>query len=442
MRVLVVDDDRTTRFLLRRALTSEFGAAVTEACDGLEALDLLAKARYQLVILDVQMPVMDGLETLRALRGTPDFKALPVVMLTAERNEEIVQQILALGVLDYMTKPLVPARIVERLRRVVRWVQAEADIAAGQGSGEGPDALREDRPLLIVDGQEEFRRFFCDMLASQRTVLQADTGARGFRTCLEAHPGVVFVGADLGVLNGELLVRKIRSTPALRDTYLVAVVAREDEESARAWGYDGRIVRTMVPEAFVRQFERLQSRPSGALAELHSLYPGLRDTLAINAEQVFGMMLGTEVTLREVPPLPPVERVVVSARGTWGSNAAVVLRGGCDMERGRRLASHLLGLDPSMLDDKDVSGVASEVFEAIQARFCSALAAKQVPLQFDPPVVSRVANAAGPLPEGTVGVGLQTAARDVEFWLALESDEGPAAGEAGAEPAPGPGGRA
>lgn len=365
---------------------------------------------------------MDGLETLRALRDAADFKRLPVVMLTAERNEAIVQQIIGLGVLEYMTKPLVSYRIVERLRRVVRWMHSDPSMTPDRSGPEGREALEKASAFLIVDGREEVRAFFAEMLGPRRTILQAETGARGFRMCLEQGPGAVFVGSQLGVLNDSLLVRKIRSTPALRDTYLVAIVDGQEEAARRIAGYDGKIVRTHVPEAFLKQFELLSRIGSGALHELLAIHPGLQVSLVSAAEQVFGMMLSVEVSARDVEPTLPADRVVVSARGSWTPGSAVSLRGCCDAETGRRVAAHLLGIDPTMVDDEDVDAAVCELFTAMEERFSGALAAKPVPVAFDQPAVSRARGAAS-VPEGSIAVCLQSVAGDLQFWLVLEAEE-------------------
>jgi DNA-binding response OmpR family regulator len=421
VKVLVVDDDRTTRFLLRRALITEFGCAVTEARDGIEALEALAKTRYGLVILDVQMPLMDGLETLRALRQTSDFEAMPVVMLTAERDEHIVQQIAALGVLDYMTKPLVPDRVVERLRRVIRWLTSESELTVERGAGESGATLDKAVSVLVVDGSEDFRRFLAETLASRCTVFQAESGARGFRVCIESHPDVVFIGSNLGVLNDALLVKKIRATTALRETFLIGVVDKDENRWSRIAGYDGHITRTFVPAIFLRQFDTLSAADPGALRDLLAVHAGLRVSLISAAEQVFAMMLSAEVSLRDGAASPAADRLLVVSRGSWGEGSPVELYGRCDVATGRRMAASLLGIDPGMVRDDDVDAAVSEVLGMIGRRLRDTLAARQVSIEFDLPAVSRAA------PEGAISAGIalwfHCPDQDLEFGLGLRAGD-------------------
>ncbi|MDD5564775.1 MAG: SpoIIE family protein phosphatase [Thermoanaerobaculaceae bacterium] len=134
--LLVVDDNPENRDMLARRLRRR-GYDVAEAEDGAQALELAAGREFDLVLLDVMMPVMDGLETLRRLRRTRSVAELPVIMTTAKGESEDVVQALTLGANDYVTKPInLPvalARIETQLslRRAVQEIRRlEADLAA------------------------------------------------------------------------------------------------------------------------------------------------------------------------------------------------------------------------------------------------------------------------------------------------------------------------
>lgn len=118
--ILVVDDEEPIQELLRFNLEKE-GYRVRLASDGLEALEVIEKEPPDLVVLDLMLPGIDGLEVCRRLRTNPKFQELPVIILTA-KGEEIDKVLgLELGADDYITKPFSPrellARIKARLRR-------------------------------------------------------------------------------------------------------------------------------------------------------------------------------------------------------------------------------------------------------------------------------------------------------------------------------------
>jgi DNA-binding response OmpR family regulator len=131
-RVLVVDDEAIVRDVLTRYLEKE-GFQVDAAADGEAALDLALRSRPDIVILDLMLPKLDGLEVFRRLRETSDT---PVLMLTA-KGEEVDRVVgLELGADDYVAKPFSPREIVARIRAVLR----RANRAAQDGS----------RPPIVV----------------------------------------------------------------------------------------------------------------------------------------------------------------------------------------------------------------------------------------------------------------------------------------------------
>jgi DNA-binding response OmpR family regulator len=108
--ILVVDDSRSIRALLADALKSD-GFTVLEAKDGREALDVLSRSKVDVVTLDMEMPVMDGLETCRRIRAEESTSRLPVLLLTARGREEDIRGGFAAGVTEYFLKPLDPKKL-------------------------------------------------------------------------------------------------------------------------------------------------------------------------------------------------------------------------------------------------------------------------------------------------------------------------------------------
>ena len=118
-RVLVADDSLVVRSLLRRQL-EETGYSVIEAVDGEEALRLCQDKKPEVVLLDVEMPKLDGYGVLRTMRKDPDLTDIPVVFLTARVSTEDVVEGLRLGAHDYLRKPFEPAELVARVSAALR----------------------------------------------------------------------------------------------------------------------------------------------------------------------------------------------------------------------------------------------------------------------------------------------------------------------------------
>ena len=116
--ILVCDDDPLLVDLLDYRLTSR-GYDVTIARDGGEALARLQEARPDAIVLDAMMPVADGYEVLRRIREDEALAAIPVIMLTARKQERDIVEALELGASDYIVKPFIPEELVARLGRLL-----------------------------------------------------------------------------------------------------------------------------------------------------------------------------------------------------------------------------------------------------------------------------------------------------------------------------------
>ncbi|MBA3678151.1 MAG: response regulator [Sphingosinicella sp.] len=116
--ILVCDDDPLLVDLLEYRLSSRgYGVAVTR--DGGEGLAWLKENRPDAIILDAMMPVIDGYEVLRHIRENPETADIPVIMLTARKQERDIVGALELGANDYMVKPFIPEELAARLSRLL-----------------------------------------------------------------------------------------------------------------------------------------------------------------------------------------------------------------------------------------------------------------------------------------------------------------------------------
>ena len=118
MRILAADDSASMREMVRMSLNSA-GFAVTSAADGDEALRLAAQTAFDLVLLDVNMPVLDGFEVIRALRAEPDYRHTPILMLTTENSPDRKREGKSAGATGWIVKPFDPAQLIATVHRVL-----------------------------------------------------------------------------------------------------------------------------------------------------------------------------------------------------------------------------------------------------------------------------------------------------------------------------------
>ena len=117
IRALIVDDSSVMRKIVERSLRQAGVemSAVLEAGNGAEALTLLSENRVDLILCDINMPVMDGLELVKQLPGVENAKGVPVVMITTEGSESHVVQALSAGARGYIRKPFTAEQVKEHV---------------------------------------------------------------------------------------------------------------------------------------------------------------------------------------------------------------------------------------------------------------------------------------------------------------------------------------
>jgi two-component system chemotaxis response regulator CheY len=116
---LVVDDSPVMRQLIVFALARIKSLSVTEADDGVAAIKKLATERFDLVITDINMPIMNGLKLVRHVRADERHKTIPIIVITTEGGEEDRQRAMVLGATAYITKPIQAPAVLEKVRELL-----------------------------------------------------------------------------------------------------------------------------------------------------------------------------------------------------------------------------------------------------------------------------------------------------------------------------------
>ena len=124
-RILIVDDDPDIRTLV--AVTLGDSHAIMEAADGVDAISLARKEAFDLVLLDVMMPRMDGFEACRQLKGDPLTTNTPVIMLTARGTREDLDRGREAGADDYFVKPFSPIALLDKIAQVLEKGRGEKE---------------------------------------------------------------------------------------------------------------------------------------------------------------------------------------------------------------------------------------------------------------------------------------------------------------------------
>jgi CheY-like chemotaxis protein len=300
MNVLICDNDAPTRFVLKRILSQNLGWNSVEAADGIEALAFLSSKRFDLMLLDLEMPAITGFEVLEVLRESAKLRDMPVVIVSQERRRDVILKLKELQIAGYLLKPLRAEQVASRLsalglKAMSHW-GTRGEVASLFVSPE--------HPALLIDGNLDFRHFFVTEAEKYGPIRAADSAAAGLAQFRGSPTDVVFVGTKLGVMGAGMLVRKLREAAGDGRVRIVGVTdgangvmhtfARRAEDRVDA-GWDDTMIRTFIPGVFVNEFLRFVRR-TGPVVSFTSVLPEFRLAAASAVEQVFGMKLGAQVS--------------------------------------------------------------------------------------------------------------------------------------------------
>jgi two-component system chemotaxis response regulator CheY len=119
-RILIVEDSPTMRQLLVFALKRIQGAEIVEARDGMDGLRKVTSDHFDLALVDINMPVMDGLKLIHLIRDEESLKAMPIVVITTEGADEDRERAMALGADEYLTKPVQAGKVLSVVKGLLK----------------------------------------------------------------------------------------------------------------------------------------------------------------------------------------------------------------------------------------------------------------------------------------------------------------------------------
>ncbi|MFZ1984265.1 MAG: response regulator [Desulfatitalea sp.] len=148
-KILTVDDSRTIRMIVKNAF-KPYECELFEAENGRDGLALTAQVKPDLIILDITMPVMTGIEMLGKLMQDNELKATNVIMLTAESGRDNVMNIVKMGVKDYIVKPFKGEQLIDRVKLILKDLKERIDLSSGQIEGESGEVFTVAGDIVIL----------------------------------------------------------------------------------------------------------------------------------------------------------------------------------------------------------------------------------------------------------------------------------------------------
>lgn len=220
-KILTVDDSKTVRIIVKKAFKL-FDCEILEAGNGVEGLAVAGKENPDLILLDITMPVMDGVEMLTKLKSDAALKSIPVIMLTAEGGKENVLKIAKIGVRDYIVKPFKEDVLVQKVGRIIDL----KPIAEGAGKVK---SILDPATILVVEDKPAIFTQIQDGLRHTPWVIQGVTSTgEAIDFCSKSPVDLIIVSLSLPDEAAFTLFRVLRANLKTKYTPIFGLVVKTE----------------------------------------------------------------------------------------------------------------------------------------------------------------------------------------------------------------------
>ncbi len=252
-KVLVVDDSMTIREGIKNLLAEDYQVVPAES--GVAAIRIITLDRPDLILLDYEMPVCNGKQTMEMLRSAKEFAQIPVIFLTGRDDPELVRELLSLNPAGYLVKTLAPDEIKRKVDTFFAAPQllkgdmsallkqknalaemekclaeAEEKIKAEQRAK--AEQKSDTRPkVLVVDDSPTVRMSLKLLLENDYRLLLAESGVEALQTVAVDRPDLILLDYEMPTCNGRQTLEMLRSTPKFASIPVIFLTGRSDQET-------------------------------------------------------------------------------------------------------------------------------------------------------------------------------------------------------------------
>jgi two-component system, cell cycle response regulator len=288
-KILAIDDSQVVRAVVSKAL-KPYDCTLLETDNGALGLSVASREKPEIILLDYNMPIMDGFEVLTRLRQDPDLKSTPVIMMTTLSDRETVTKIARLGVRDYLVKPFKEELLVERLGRVIALKsKAENGIRAKRYDDPISILVVDDKPVIV----EQIRQ---GLTGTPWKVTSTDQPAAALDQCNGGGIDVVLASLSLPNDGAHSFFQNLRgytNTSTIPVFGLCVKTNTTEQTRATHAGFAGIITKPIQPEELRGKISRalklstaykyFQMRTEALLFSLpKDFYPGLQREVTVD----------------------------------------------------------------------------------------------------------------------------------------------------------------
>jgi two-component system, cell cycle response regulator len=264
-KVLTVDDSKTLRMIIGKYLTP-FGVQMLEAENGEQCLASARKNEPDLILLDYNMPVMDGYHTLAELKTDPALKSIPVVMLTTETVKETVIKLLKLGLRDYIAKPFSREVLLEKLNPILGLYDGKGGPPEKNVTGIQEFITNGEYPtILAADDKSNILAMLKEFLGDQFNIIAANSGQAALNAAVLKVFDYLILDLSMPEVNGfkvlEAYLRNGKREPNVGRVIVMTLrTAQEDIDRAIGAGISAFLYKPFCREDAIRSIDCVMSQ--------------------------------------------------------------------------------------------------------------------------------------------------------------------------------------
>lgn len=205
-KVLTIDDSKTLRMIVGKHL-SPFGVQMLQAENGEQGIERARKDSPDVILLDYNMPVMDGYHTLVELKTDPELKSIPVIMLTTETVKDTVMELVKLGLKDYIAKPFTSEILLDKLNPILGLYDGDGNVPVAQENNAEAKFSKvsedfEKQTVLAVDDRSNILEMLEKFLSTRFYVLTANNGEAAFKAIEQKDFDYLFLDLCMPDISG------------------------------------------------------------------------------------------------------------------------------------------------------------------------------------------------------------------------------------------------
>ena len=274
-KILSVDDSRMIHTLINKGF-APYDVQMVFASNGAEGLEVAAREMPDVILLDVTMPVMDGIECLTKLKADSSLKDIPVIMLTAEAGKENVLKIAKMGVRDYIVKPFTEAAVIDRVSRIVDLKPKSGAPVAAPVPAAAPVASAPKKKRTVIDA---IKILVVDEHPAIIEAIQKSVAKRGWKVigspspeaaqshiatsiAAEETPDVILISLAFANKAAHKFFVSARSHPAMKEIPVLGLAVKTatfEQSEAKDAGFEGVITKPLdlieIPDRISRAME-------------------------------------------------------------------------------------------------------------------------------------------------------------------------------------------